>query len=306
MRVGIVGAGALGSVLGGLLTEKGVDTVLYERDPAEVDLITRDGLTMEGVSGDRVVRPHVRNSPEANDRDLVLVLVKTYDTVAALAAIGKALSSEGVILTLQNGIGAFDVLDEAYPGRVLLGTTTIGAMSVGKGKVRHTGNGTTSLGEIDGAVTPRAQKVADILSRMDAGPVHTTDNALGGAWSKLMVNAAINAPATLLRVRNGDLPTAAGQKLIHEIVAEGVAVAHAKDIRLLQDDPEAFVLKVCEMTAPNLNSMFQDIAAGRRTEIQYINGAIVAEGERLGTSVAVNRALTLLIRTLEATTDVRV
>ncbi len=308
MRVGIIGAGALGSVIGGLLTEAGVDTILFERDAEETDSVQKNGLAMEGVSGDRLIRANITSAQDCGEkRDFVIVLVKSYDTSGTIPLVGRILSEDGVVLTLQNGIGNFEILEAAFPKRVLLGTTTIGAMTLGKGKVRHTGFGQTHLGEPDGAVTARAEAVVSALSRMNAGPVHVTDNAMGSVWSKLMINACINAPATLLRVRNGDLPaTESGRELIHRIVVEGLTVARAKGIKLLFEDTEGQVITVCQGTAPNINSMFQDVLAQRRTEIDFINGALSREGERLGVPTPINEALTLLVRSLESTASVRV
>jgi 2-dehydropantoate 2-reductase len=308
MRIGIVGAGALGSVLGGLLTEAGLETVLIERDPEEVSLVRENGLWLEGVSGDRVITTSIVADPsEAGQVDLALVLVKSYDTAAAIPAVKQILGESGAVLTLQNGIGNYETLNEALPGRVLLGTTTVGAMTVGKGRFRHTGFGQTHIGEGDGAIRDRTREIAAALEKMNAGPVHVVENAMGSVWSKLIINAAINAPATLLRVRNGDLPTGEfGKRLIHEIVEECLTIVRAKGIQLIFDDPEERVLAVCQGTAGNLNSMFQDTLAGRRTEIDFINGALAAEAHRLGVAAPVNGTLALLIKTLEATAAVRV
>jgi 2-dehydropantoate 2-reductase len=308
MKIGIVGAGALGSVLGGLLTEAGLDTVLIERDPEEVRFVRENRLWLEGVSGDRSINTRIVSDPEeAGKVDLALVLVKSYDTAATIPTVKQILAENGAVLTLQNGVGNYETLNEGLPGRVLLGTTTVGAMTLGRGRFRHTGIGQTHVGEGDGVVRDRTRAIAEVLEEMNAGPVHVVDNAMGCVWSKLIVNAAINAPATLLRVRNGDLPTGdAGKRLIHEIVEECLNIVKAKGLKLIFDDPEKHVLAVCEGTAPNVNSMFQDVLAGRRTEIDFINGALATEGGRLGVPAPVNRTLALLIKTLEATAGVRV
>lgn len=302
MRIGIIGAGALGSVVGCLLLEAGIDVVMIERDSVEVRTIRDQGLQVEGVSGERCVKPSiVAASSEAGKVALAVVLVKSYDTDAAAATVRQVLSDDGLVLTLQNGIGNYEILNEAFPDRVLLGTTTMGAMSLAKGKVRHTGFGDTHVGEADGVIRERTRAVGALLDKMNGGPVHVVDNAVGCVWSKLIVNAAINAPATLLRVRNGDLPsTDAGRELIHDIVKECSAIVRARGIRLVIDNPEERVLAVCRGTAPNINSMLQDILAGRRTEIDFINGAIAREADKAGIPAPVNRALARLIRALEA------
>jgi 2-dehydropantoate 2-reductase len=308
MRVGIVGAGAMGSVLGGLLTEGGVDVVLVERDKEQVRNVKENGLWLEGLSGDRTIRPDIVWDPgEAGKVDLALVLVKSYDTRGAVHTIKGILSDDGVVLTVQNGIGNYEILESAFPGRVLLGTTTIGAMALDAGKFRHTGFGPTHFGEHDGSIRERTRAVAGVLEKMNAGPVHAIENAVGSVWSKLIINAAINAPATLLRLRNGDLPSSqAGKELIHDVVEECLTIVRAKGIRLIFDDPEERVIAVCEGTAGNINSMFQDIIAGRRTEIEFINAALAAEAQSLGIAAPVNRMLALLIKALEASADKRV
>lgn len=308
MRIAIVGAGALGSIVGGLLHEAGREVYLIRRDTDLIDRIRENGLLLEGVTGDRVVRPWIGTADDMSGKaELVLVLVKAYDTRDAAEGVKKVLAEDGAVLTLQNGVGNYEILDEIFPGRVLLGTTTIGALNLGNGAYRHTGKGETHFGEADGALTDRARRIAEVLSSMEAGSVHVTDNAVGSVWSKLIVNAAINAPGTLLRLRNGDLPSSvAGRGLIRAIVEECVEVVKAKGIAILFPDPEGHVLSVCEGTAQNLNSMFQDIRLGRRTEIDFMNGAIDREAQNLQLSAPVNRTLADLIRALEATADARV
>lgn len=305
MRVGIVGAGALGSVVGGLLWEAGVDVVLIRRNREVVDLTSKNGLHLDGVSGDRVVRPRIVADPtDAGTVDLALVLVKSYDTEAAVPAVATVLADDGMVLTLQNGLGNHEVLGAAFPGRALLGITTIGALTVRPGYVRHTGFGQTHLGELDGSPGERTRAAAEVLAKMNAGPVHQVENAVGCVWSKLIINAAINASATLLEVRNGDLISSqAGRDLIHEVVEECLSIVRARGISLIFDDPEERVVAVCEGTAQNLNSMLQDIRAGRRTEIDFINAAVAREGERLGIPAAANRTLALLVKALESRRD---
>jgi 2-dehydropantoate 2-reductase len=288
--------------------ESGADVVLIRRNREHVNVIRDQGLKLEGVSGDRTLRPEIVADPaEAGTVDLALVLVKAYDTSEAVGAVDKILAPNGVVLTLQNGIGNFEILDKAFPGRVLMGTTTNGALALAPGKVRHTGVGQTLLGEADGSTSERALQVTSLLEKIKAGPVQVVNNAMGCVWSKLIVSAAINAPATLLRVRNGDLPaTESGKALIHGVVEECLKVVQARGIALVFDDPEAHVIAVCQATAPNINSMFQDIRAGRRTEIDFINAALSREGEQLGIATPVNRTLAQLIQSLEQTTSVRV
>lgn len=308
MRTAIIGCGALGSVIGGLLLEAGQDVVFIERDPSEVELIREKGLRIDGVSGDRVLHPaifHCDDQPGAVD--LVLVLVKAYDTRSTIPIIAKILAPSGLILTLQNGVGNYETLESEFPGSVLMGSTTMGAMAISRGHVRHTGFGPTVVGEAGGLITERVRTLVQFLGTMNGGTVQATDNAVGTVWSKLIINAAINAPCALLRIRNGVLPqSTAGRQLIHEIVSECEAIVRAKGITLLFETPEERVLEVCRGTAENICSMLQDMRARRKTEIGYINGAFAQEAERLGLSAPVNKTVTLLIEALEATVSCRI
>lgn len=301
MRIAVVGAGSIGSVIGVLLLEAGVDTVFVENDQDKVRLIREEGLWLEGVSGERLVHPAIFQDPsEAGLVDLAVVLVKSYDTRSVTSTLKQIVSPNGVALTLQNGIGNYETLDEALPGRVLLGATTMGAMTSGPGRFRHTGFGSIHFGEGDGTVRERTEAVGSVLRKMNSGPVHVVDNAVGCVWSKLIINAAINAPATLLSIPNGRMPeTDFGRALIHDIVSECLMLVKAKGITLIFDDPEQQVLDVCKGTSGNINSMFQDILAKRRTEIDFINGALAREAEKQGLSAPVNKTLTLLVKALE-------
>ncbi len=305
MKIGILGSGALGSVIGGLLIEAGYETIMLERDESEVRRVSQAGYWLEGVSGERYIKPRMMGIESGIPSvDLAIVVVKSYDTFKATEALSRLLADGGVALTLQNGIGNFEILEKAFPGRVLLGTTTMGAMTIGPSRFRHTGFGATTFGEPDGVTRDRTRAVHEVLERMNGGPVTLVDNAVGCVWSKLIVNAAINAPATLLRLRNGDLPsTDEGRELIHCIVAECLSVVKSRNIRLIFEDPEAHVIDVCKGTAQNINSMFQDILANRKTEIDFINGAIFREAQASGLQAPVNRTMSLMIGMLEKTRD---
>jgi 2-dehydropantoate 2-reductase len=127
-----------------------------------------------------------------------------------------------------------------------------------------------------------------------------SDNAQGFVWTKLLINAALNAPAALMRVRNGEIAgNEACRSFALKVLDECVRVAKTKGIKLIYPDMKEEFLAICQKTASNLNSMYQDILAKRQTEIDYINGALVREGEALGVEVPLNRAITGLVKGLE-------
>lgn len=291
-RVGVLGAGALGTLFAhGLAGVDGITVILLARSP---------GPDWAGVEG----RGRIQLLRETNPQepvDLLIVLVKAYETDGALRWAAGAVGPETVALTLQNGMGNAEALAEAVgAGRVLAGTTSHGATLLEPGQARHGGTGPTRIAAWTptGAAAEVAERVADLLGR--AGFVtEVSGDARELLWSKLVVNAAINPLTALLGVPNGELlaiPEA--RQLMENAAREAGAVAAAVGVRLLEDPVER-VRKVAHATASNRSSMLQDLQRGRRTEILAINGAVVAIGGEVGVATPVNEALTLLVRAVE-------
>jgi len=308
VKVAVLGAGAMGSVFGGFLAEHGHDVTLLDVWKDHVDRINQCGLELVGISGDRTIRLTATLDPSSvGPVDLLLVFVKAYHTSRAMETAMPLVGAGTTVVTFQNGIGNIEAIAE-YVSRsqVLAGVTSWGATVLGPGKIRHAGVGDCFLGELDGSMTQRLCAVSRAFS--DAMiPVRKTDNILGLVWTKLMANVVINPLTAILRVHNGDLLDHPGAEELGRLaLSEAVAVAQAKGIRLLHEDPGEMVREVCRKTASNRSSMLQDVMAGRRTEIGFINGAIVREGGALGIPTPVNLALTRLVEAIEQTYDRRV
>jgi len=231
---------------------------------------------------------------------LALVLVKAYQTEAAAAVLARWLEPDGLAVTLQNGLGNLEVLAARLgPERVALGVTTAGATLVAPGIVREGGAGPTSI-----APHPRSAALVRLL-RSAGLPADLADDALGLAWGKLAISAAVNPITALLRIPNGGLlePRARGALEVAGLaMMEVVATARAAGIRLSYADAPAELETVLRRTAANRASMLQDIEAERPTEVEAINGAVVREAEGRGVPVPVNRVLLGLIRSLTAST----
>jgi 2-dehydropantoate 2-reductase len=206
------------------------------------------------------------------------------------------LAGGGVAVTLQNGLGNLEKLAARLgERRASLGVTTSGATLLGPGRIRAGGDGVTHL-----AGREDLAPLAELLGR--AGfVVQASDDVEGMAWGKAVINAAINPVAALLRIPNGELlsPDRAGAwEISREAASEAAAVAAARGVRLPFADAPGQVAEVLRRTATNRSSMLQDVERGRPTEVDAINGAIVAEGERLGVPTPVNRLLWNLVRSL--------
>ncbi len=297
MRIGIVGAGALGTLFGERLAGNN-EIVLLERKHDVVDAITRVGLRVDGVS-----RPA---SASSEPRDLfgvavLFVFVRATDTLRALRPFATKLNPSTAIVSLQNGLGNEEAIKTALGSTISLvvGATTEQALTLGPAEVKRIGEGTTILGSA-GASPDTVNRVARLL--VDAG-LHASAayDIRPHLWGKLIANAAINPVAALLERPNGIvLEDENASEIARSIAQEAATVANAMRIPLPFTDPWSYVRTIAEQTAELDNSMLNDLRAGARTEIDYINGAVVAAGRRAAVSTPYNETLTALMKAREA------
>jgi 2-dehydropantoate 2-reductase len=302
MKTAIVGAGAMGSLFGALLSEGGNDVRLYDVWQEHVDAINQSGLQIEREGIRRSVRIAATNSPqEIGPNDLVILFVKSTQTKTASDVARQLAGESGLVLTLQNGMGNADVIAEKIdPARILAGTTSHGATLLEAGSIRHAGIGPTTLGAWSTSEEglENAQRVADIFT---AAGIETqaVEDVHSVVWNKLLINIGINAITALTGIKNGQLlDLESTREISRAAVQEAMGVARAVNVRINQDAVE-HVLEVAQATAANRSSMGQDVDNRRQTEISTINGYIVQEAERLGLDAPVNRTLTALVETLQ-------
>ncbi|MCG8429708.1 MAG: 2-dehydropantoate 2-reductase [Candidatus Omnitrophica bacterium] len=307
MNVVIVGAGALGSLLGAILAKKSTKRsplkklILFDHNRERAALVNKCGITVEAGSGCWRVPVKVVSTAEGLEKvDLVLVCVKAYDTKKAIRQILSACGEKTLILSLQNGLGNIEVIAElAGSDKVIGGVTSIGATLLETGHVRYAGKGETVIGRLDGKIPVQMRAVRQLFQSANL-PMRITRDIRSLIWSKLIINAGINALSAVTRLPNGKLLEYEGTRAImRDTVTEAVRVAKRKRIKLSYDDPLAKVEAVCEATAANHSSMLQDISRGRHTEIDYLNGVIVRQARELGIAAPVNSVLVNLVRTIE-------
>lgn len=285
MRIAVLGAGALGTLFAAYLSRTSSEVWLLSRQP--LGAVTVDGVAYPHV---RLGRPH--------ECDLLLVLVKSYDTAEAVAGAPEA----AVACTLQNGWGNADILADRFgAARVLAGTTAHGATLLRPGAVRHAGNGETRLGPWApaGPAAAMAETIVALLTAAGLGPAAALVDPRPALWAKLAVNCGINALTALHGVPNGALLQEAA--LRHEMAAAAreagqVAAAHGVT---LPEEPAETVARVAAATAANRSSMLQDLARGRRTEVDAINGALVRLAAQVGLTAPVNQRLWEQVRARE-------
>jgi len=298
----IVGGGAIGSLFAHFLIQSGQRVTMLENNRERVEKITRDGLTIESERGVSTVRVQIFTSPQAIGKaDYAILCVKSYDTERAVREVAPVLKSGTPILTVQNGLGNVEIIAQAVGiENTLGGITAQGATDLGSGKIRHAGKGETIIGALSEASREKAGEISSLLNRAGIETA-LTDDVGGILWSKALINAAINPLTAILRLRNGELlDYPETREIMRSAVEEAAAVAKTKGIQVKWPDPVAQTERVCQATASNYSSMLQDVLNHKRTEIDYINGAIVREGEAQGIPVPVNKTLTLLVKAIEA------
>lgn len=289
----IVGTGALGCLFAARLAAAGHAVSMLGTWSEGIAALQQRGVTLalaDGSSQNFKVSAGDKPSEFAGAK-YALVLVKAWQTGRAAAQLAEALAVDGVALTLQNGLGNRELLVEMLGAeRVASGVITTGATLLAPGEVRWAGEGQITLG-----AHKRLPVVADAL--LAAGfKVTTVDNVDSVAWSKLVINAAINPLTALLGVPNGDLlerPEA--RELSAALAGEVAAVAAKKNIALNFTDPVAAAEDVARRTAANLSSMLQDVRRSAPTEIDAICGAVVQAGNEIGVATPVNNVMWKLV-----------
>jgi 2-dehydropantoate 2-reductase len=300
MKIVIMGAGAMGSLFGGLLALSEVEVWLVDIRKEQIDAIRSLGLTLEEKGKRQIIRVNATSDVASVGKvDLVIFFVKTYHTEKAVADALILQKEETIFLTLQNGLGNEEAICKQVDRKnVMLGVTNHGATLLGSGHIRHAGWGKTYLGELDGKITDRATQIARAFCNAQI-ETEVSPNIPSLVWDKLLINVGINALTALTGLKNGqllDYPETL--RLMEALVSEAVEVARGKGIRI-EGDPIDKVKAVADATRENRSSMGQDFDHRRRTEIDAINGAVVREAERLGISVPYNQMITDLIKIIE-------
>ena len=301
-RILIVGAGALGSLLAAHLALAGQPTVLCGRPSPHLAAIQRHGLILETDRDRHTVPLATATIPIATSAgDLVVLLVKSWATTAALVPWRDLLDPATPILTLQNGLGHEAAIRAALgPDReVLIGVTAQAALRPSPGVVRHTGTGPTTVGWNQGGGSRRLTDLAASLT-MASWPTEAVAAIEPWRWRKLAINAAINGLTALTARPNGAVATDSGLRTVAAEVAREVGrVARARGLPLTDDELIAVIEDVARATAANRSSMLRDLETGGQTEVDAIHGAVLAEADQFGIPVPVTRLLATLIRARE-------
>jgi len=297
MNIVVFGAGAIGSLFGGLLSRKNNDVLLIGRK-SHVDAIKENRLVIRGktemavkVSADDSV-DKVTDSP-----DLLILTVKSYDTESAVKQVKKIVDKDTVVLSLQNGLDNIDKIKKNVDCKqVIAGVTTHGVFFSKPGVVDHTGVGKTVLGEIDGRETERLDDVVDVFNGAGIETVASKD-VMKEIWVKAVVNSSINPLTTLFQCKNGYLlGNPLLEAIVEKICIESTRVANKEGLDLSHRDMCKKTTEVIHDTSENYSSMLQSFKHGKKTEIDSINGRIVEIGKRHGLEPTMNEVLVYMIK----------
>lgn len=302
MKISIIGAGAMGSLFGGMISKSGQDVLLYDVNKDHVEKIKRDGLAINDLStGEKIiVHPKASTQPEdIEGSDIFIIFVKSTITEIVAKQFATMAHVNTIVLTLQNGLGNETVLKKYFGDtRVAAGVTSQGATFIGPGEINHAGNGPTHLC-MSSSDNRRLFPFVDILNKCGL-ETHIEPNIRNLVWSKLIINVGINAVTAITGLENGKLleyPEI--MEVMKDLVEEGTAVAEKKGITFTYSNPLEVVYEVARKTGLNRSSMLQDFDRGSKTEIDFINNAIAMEAAALGMVAPVNKTVTNIIKTME-------
>jgi len=302
MRIGVMGAGAVGGYFGGMLARAGHEVVLVGR-AALVEAVAQHGLLIDTAVFQERVPIEASTDPSAlRDAAMVLFCVKSTDTESAGAQIAPHLAPGASVWCLQNGVDNAERLAKVLGREVHSALVYLGAEVAGPGHVKHHGRG-------DLVVGAGPQAAATVALFTSAGvPVAVSENLRGALWAKLIINCAWNALSAITQQPYGRLMQGDGVRdVLRDVVAECLAVAQAEGVVLPGDAAETLraVEAIAQTLANQRSSTAQDLARGRPSEIGHLNGFVVARGAAHGIATPANRVLHTLVGLLEAPLGMR-
>ncbi len=300
MKICIVGCGAVGSLFAAHLARlDGVEVWAYDVSKPHVEAMNKTGLRLSGAE-DFTAKLHASNDPGEIPRcDFGIVATKAIHTAGAIKQTARIFDDKSAVCSVQNGAGNEELIAE-HVKYVIRGTTFPAGHLVEPGHVGYDIKGDTWIGPFEPTNTPldMVEQLGAVMTRSGMNTIVLHD-ARGAQWTKLIFNAATNPVGALTRLHHGAAtrfgPTG---DLFEALIREGEAVAKAQGITL-HGDPRAMVEKGAKAPGKHKASMFQDVEAGRQTEVDFMNGAIVQWGEKLGVPTPLHKAVWQLVKGLE-------
>jgi 2-dehydropantoate 2-reductase len=300
MKIAILGAGAMGGIFGGGLAASGASVVLVDNSRPLVERLQERGLVLVTDDGERTLTVDASDDPAAlGVVDAMIVFVKCYHSQAALEFAAPMIGPDTIVATLQNGWGNGEVIAGHVPAdRVVIGINYHSGTVLEPGRVAHTNTGPTKIGPLTGTDTSAAERLAEPL-RAAGFEVEVTADIRRQVWRKLTLNSAALPVAALTRLHAGAMADGPAFQVVEQLARETVTVGHAMGFEL---DPGAevdYVRSILIGAGDGKASMLQDVEAGRRTEIEVVNGAVASIAASLGMEAPLNHAMADLVRAYE-------
>ncbi|MCL1911711.1 MAG: 2-dehydropantoate 2-reductase [Leptospirales bacterium] len=298
MKIGIIGAGAMGLLFAYYIQKAGNEVAVYEKSK-DAAASLRGGFAIDFGGRKEEARVTVSENPSVvKDSAYVFVFVKSFSTAEAVKEISPFITRETRLISLQNGIGNDETIKDILPDNILIyGTTTFGAAKTSTSAIRFGGSGNILIGAAGGIEIEPAVNFLNAagLSASKSG------NPAKDVWKKAIINAAINPLGALLGIPNGMIiKNEYSAELMRTLTAEAVNSARANGFDFNITEMRHTAFDVCEQTAVNECSMLQDIRARRRTEIESITGKIIAAAKKYNIETPANTGVYQLIKALES------
>jgi 2-dehydropantoate 2-reductase len=306
-RFAVLGAGAVGCYFGGMLARAGAPVTLIGHPP-HVEAITRHGLFFDGLHFQQYIPISASTQVSAaRDAEIVLFCVKTLNTEEAAKSLMPYLALNAAVVSLQNGVDNVERIRSAAKIDAFAAVVYVAAAMTAPGQVKHSGRGDLILGDLPGRAREDGQRQGQLgriasLFELAGVPCRVSDNVEGDLWMKLILNCAYNAVSALGRAQ---YRRAAGNRwtraVMVKVIEEALGVARAAGVRLPEVNMVESVLEISESMSNATSSTAQDLARGKRTEIDSLNGYLVRRGAELGVATPVNQTLHALVKLLEET-----
>lgn len=304
-KIAVVGAGNVGCYYGGMVARAGAPVTLIGR-AQHVEAFKRSGLRLETANfQENIAVAASTDLSAAQGAELVLFCVKGIDTETVARSLAPHLAPGALILDLQNGVDNVPRICLHVPNPVVASVVYVACEMVGPGQVKHHGRGDLVIGAMDtgaGHALPtqaQLETLSALLARAQI-PTVISANIEGELWMKFLINCAYNAVSALGRSRYARMTATRESRIVmEEAVREVLAVAKAGGVRLPEGDLVAQAIKLADAMPQQMSSLAQDIARGKRTEVDHLNGYVVQRGEELGVPTPVNRTLHAMVRLLE-------
>lgn len=298
MNIVVMGAGAIGSLYGAFLS-KNNDVVLIGRNP-HISTVKKHGLKIDGKTKLKV-KLNAETSINNSDApvDLLILTVKSYDTKNAIMQAKPLIGKKTAVLSLQNGLNNIDKIKEIVDQKnIILGVTTDGALFLEPGFIKHTGEGKTIIGELNGEKTRRIESIANIFNKSKI-ETSISNDILKDIWIKAIINSSINPLTTFFKCKNGYLlENPILENLTEKICLESTNIAKTEGHNLSYKNMIKITKDVIRNTSNNYSSMLQSHMQGKKSEIDAINGKLITTGSKNGISTSLNEILMLSLASL--------